>query len=86
MAPLKRFIRQRSTGAFLTKAAGWTPDSRLAQEFPSSEAAIRVTLVFNLIDVELYLQFGESPSPSDVSLPLPQVDGGTSSADKKTAP
>ena len=69
-ANLRKFVRSRATGAFLSTGGAWTTEPAIATVFPSIEAAIAAAMDHRLTDAELYYQFGQQPSQYDFTLPL----------------
>jgi hypothetical protein len=63
-------IVNRKTRAFF-RAGRWTPDQKRAQNFPDATAVIHAAIRYNLIGVEMVLQFGVEPSDAyDFRWPL----------------
>ena len=63
-------MRNRTTGQFYRNGE-WTEDPELAENFPSTQAAIGIVVDKHLEDVELILAFGWGHSRIyDVCLPL----------------
>jgi CheY-like chemotaxis protein len=67
---MRKLVQNKATKAFLTPDGGWTGDWRLAQVFPTSEAAREAVLEYKVSGVELYYLFGEETSNYDFSISL----------------
>jgi hypothetical protein len=68
--PMKRLIRNKSTGKFLKPTGTWSKNISMAMNFPDISAAIEIKQRFDLLNVELVMLMGESLSDYDVTLPL----------------
>jgi hypothetical protein len=67
---LKRLIRNKSTGYFLTSAGSWSEDISKALDFPATAAAALEKQRLGLSNVEIVLMMGDGPGNFDVTLPL----------------
>ena len=66
-----KLIRHQITKEFLRENGEWTRDRTLACDFSGSTEAIYAVLKYKLSDVEVVLQFGESPSDRyDATFPV----------------
>lgn len=70
LAPVKRVIRRKGGGVYLSADGKWVADSRLAQDFANAEMALSAVQGLRLQNVELVLLIGEQPSEYDIALPL----------------
>jgi hypothetical protein len=59
---MKKFIRDKATQAFLTKAGGWARNILLAEQFADARAADLARDAYRLRGCELYYLVGEAPS------------------------
>lgn len=68
---MKRLIRTKGTGVYLSADRKWVPDYRSAQDFETTEAAIAAVAKVGCKDAELVLVMGPVPSERfDIVLPL----------------
>jgi hypothetical protein len=67
---MRRLIRSFKTGYYFSQGS-WVADAGLADDFPDTLTAVRLTIEQHLPNVEIVLQLGERPSPMyDVRLPV----------------
>ncbi len=67
---MMKLVQNKATKAFLAKDGAWTTDCRLAQVFPTMEAAMAAVGYHQLTGVELYYRFGEDVSKFDFTITL----------------
>ncbi len=70
---MRRLLRNIATREYYRYGA-WTQDATLAQDFPDTMTAVRITIEEKLPAVEIVLQLGSEPSNEyDISVPLTTV-------------
>jgi hypothetical protein len=68
---MRKLIRSKSTGAFLTADRGWTNDLVSARGFLQASSAIEEARRLNLEDAEIYYSFSPvEVTPADFAIPL----------------
>jgi hypothetical protein len=68
---MRKLIRSKSTGAFLTVDEGWANDLASAREFTEERQAIEAAQRLRLKGVELYYSFRSiEVAPWDFTIPL----------------
>ena len=68
---LKKLIRSKATGSFLTKDGAWTADMAEASNFAGGAATTEARTKFQLVDCEIYYAFEDrSVSQYDFTIPL----------------
>jgi len=67
---LKRLIRNKETGHFLTPDGSWSKGVSSAWDFPDTPTAILEKRRLGLGNVELVLVMGDKPGVYDITLPL----------------
>ena len=67
---LKRMIRCKLTGRFLTAGGAWTSDISKAVDFPAKRDVLAVKKRFNLKQIEVQLMIGNAPCVYDMRVPV----------------
>jgi len=67
---LKRLIRDKSTGLFLTPDGSWSEDISKALDFSATAAASLEKQRLGLVNVEIVMMMGDEPGNYDVTIPL----------------
>jgi hypothetical protein len=75
---MKKVIRERATGSFLTKSGEWTEEVTKAWPFENVAQALRARHQFNLQNVELYFFISEDQRGHawDFAVPLDDPSPG----------
>ena len=73
--PMKVFLQNESTLAFVKKAGVWTPDAAQAMLFSDTNSAIEFCLEHELENMQIVLNFAEFGY--DVRLPVKMPHGAT---------
>jgi hypothetical protein len=68
---VRKLIRSKSTGAFLTSRGTWTDSLAAAWQFSNYDEALAMAERWELEDPEIYFSFESQPSTWDFTIQVP---------------